>query len=52
MRKIENEEQLLAFVQEQTQWLAQFSKDSNKFLKENLTEDEIKEFNVIIEDAE
>jgi hypothetical protein len=49
-RKIENEEQLIAFCEEQIAWLKEFSKDRNKFLKENLTEDEIREYNVVIKD--
>lgn len=49
-RTIENEEQLIDFCKEQIKSLSQLRKDRNKFLRENLTEDEIKEYNVVIED--
>ena len=52
MHEIKNEEQLLDFVQKQLQDLALLRKERQKFLKENLTEDEIKEYSIILEDIE
>ncbi len=52
MHEIKNEEQLLDFVQKQLQDLALLRKERQKFLRENLTEDEIKEYSIILEDIE
>jgi len=49
-RTIENEEQLVEFCEEQIAWLKEFRKDRSKFIRESLTEDEINEYNVVIED--
>lgn len=52
MHEIKNEEQLLDFVQKQLQDLALLRKERQKFLRENLAEDEIKEYSIILEDIE
>lgn len=49
-RKIENEDQLVEFCNEKIRNLEILRKDRNKFLRENLTEEEIKEYNFILED--
>jgi hypothetical protein len=49
-RQIKNEEQMIAFCEEQITWLKEFKKSRQQFIKENLSEDELIEYRVVVED--